>query len=138
MWKLTFELLSYSSFICVLYIISYLNHSLDEYYQVKHLRRFLLNPQSSTLDFSKVRIGRMFYFILIVSLKIKTINEYWRWLEESFVKNIIAENWYNGQPDNETYAFLNDRSNRLMGWATMRQLRIKPGLFSSSYEEKHR
>lgn len=61
------------------------------------------------------------------SLQITTINEYWKWLEESFVDHLIAENWYNGKADNYSQSFLSDQTNRLIGWATMRQLRIKAG-----------
>ncbi|CAF4171018.1 unnamed protein product [Rotaria sp. Silwood2] len=59
--------------------------------------------------------------------QIITINEYWRWLKESFIMNLAVGNWYNGQPINDSKGFLNDKTNRLIGWATMRQLRIKPG-----------
>jgi hypothetical protein len=41
--------------------------------------------------------------------------------------NIVPENWYNGQPDNNSQGYLNDKVNRIIGWATIRQLRIKPG-----------
>ena len=42
--------------------------------------------------------------------------------------NIRAQNWYNGEPPRNLSGFINDKSNRLIGWATMRQLRIKPDL----------
>jgi len=55
-----------------------------------------------------------------------TINQYWNWLEQSFVSNILAQQWYNGEQPYNLSGFINDKSNRLIGWATMRQLRIKP------------
>lgn len=54
-----------------------------------------------------------------------TIDDYWNWLEGSFVDNIRAQQWYNGQPPRNLSGFLNDKSNRLIGWATMRQLRVQ-------------
>jgi polycystin 1L2 len=57
-----------------------------------------------------------------------TIDQYWEWLEQSFVSNIRAQNWYNGQPPLNLSGFIDDKSNRLIGWATMRQLRVKPDL----------
>ncbi|CAF4888098.1 unnamed protein product, partial [Rotaria magnacalcarata] len=57
---------------------------------------------------------------------ISRISEYWNWLESSFVENIRVQEWYNGQPPSNLSGYINDRSNRLIGWATMRQLRIKP------------
>jgi hypothetical protein len=56
-----------------------------------------------------------------------TVNDYWQWLQESFVNRIAVERWYNGQVDNTSAGYLSDRTNRLIGWATMRQLRIKSG-----------
>lgn len=41
--------------------------------------------------------------------------------------NIIVENWYNGKVDNDSQGYLTDRTNRLIGWATIRQLRVKSG-----------
>ncbi|CAF0833395.1 unnamed protein product [Rotaria sp. Silwood1] len=40
--------------------------------------------------------------------------------------NMIVGDWYNGQSINDSKGFLNDKATRLIGWATMRQLRIKP------------
>lgn len=54
------------------------------------------------------------------------IDQYWNWLENNFVENIRAQQWYNGQPPRNLSGFINDRSNRLIGWPIMRQLRIKP------------
>lgn len=53
--KFILELLSYSCFVCVLYVVSYSNRNLDEYYQVRQLRRLFLNPNSFTDNFSKVK-----------------------------------------------------------------------------------
>ena len=54
------------------------------------------------------------------------MNQYWAWLQQSFVPNLRAQSWYNGDPPRQLTGFLNDKSNRLIGWATMRQLRVKP------------
>ncbi|CAF4098382.1 unnamed protein product [Adineta steineri] len=60
--------------------------------------------------------------------KINTIDDYWYWLENSFVSNIRAQQWYNGDISQYLNGFLNDKSNRLIGWATIRQLRVKSEL----------
>jgi hypothetical protein len=41
------------------------------------------------------------------------------------VKNIRAQKWYNGDEPRNLSGFINDTSNRLIGWPTMRQLRVK-------------
>ncbi|CAF1084827.1 unnamed protein product [Adineta steineri] len=110
MWRFFVELLSYLSFVCVICLIAFLNRSPTEYLQKQYLRQLFVNPNSATLNFEQIT----------------TITQYWNWLEESFVNNIVAETWYNGQPDNTSQGYIIDKTNRLVGWATMRQLRIKP------------
>ena len=53
------------------------------------------------------------------------MNEYWTWIEGHFVESIRARKWYNNQPAWNLSGFINDKSNRLIGWPTMRQLRSK-------------
>ncbi len=47
-----------------------------------------------------------------------------------FLINLIDKKWYNGQSINNSQGYLNDKVNRLIGWATMRQLRVKSGQLS--------
>lgn len=68
MWKFTLELLCYVSFVGVLYLISYLNHGTEEFYQVQHLRSFLLNLQNETRNYSKVRINSCCLYELPICL----------------------------------------------------------------------
>ena len=67
MWKFTLELLCYVSFIAVLYLISYLNHGTEEFYQVHHLRNFLLNLQNETRNYSEVSITKCYLCELPIS-----------------------------------------------------------------------
>ena len=53
------------------------------------------------------------------------MDEYWQWLEGSFVGNLRAQSWYNGDNPRYLNGYLTDKSNRLIGWASMRQLRVK-------------
>ena len=53
------------------------------------------------------------------------MDDYWRWLEENFVGNLRAQSWYNGDNPRYLNGYLNDKSNRLIGWTIMRQLRVK-------------
>ena len=46
--------------------------------------------------------------------------------------NIRVQQWYNGDPPRNLSGFLNDRSNRLIGWITMRQKRVQSRRCSSS------
>ena len=111
MWKFALEFLSYASFVGVLYVISYSNHNSDAFRQVKHLSRLLLNSENKTNNFPNI----------------VAIDEYWNWLEETFINEIVVQNWYNGQRANDVQGYLSDQANRLVGWATIRQLRVKSG-----------
>ena len=53
------------------------------------------------------------------------MSDYWQWLEDSFVDHLRAQPWYNDDPPRYLAGYLNDKSNRLVGWATMRQLRVR-------------
>ncbi|CAF4142851.1 unnamed protein product, partial [Adineta steineri] len=109
MWALIREFLIYFIFATLLFLINYSNREQNSFFQVNHLRAYLLNQRQTTVDYTKIN----------------TIDEYWYWLENSFVSNIRAQQWYNGDIPQYLNGFLNDKSNRLIGWATIRQLRVK-------------
>ncbi|CAF2697487.1 unnamed protein product [Rotaria sp. Silwood2] len=46
-------------------------------------------------------------------------------IQMCFVSNLRAQQWYNGENPRNLNGFINDKSNRIIGWSTMRQLRIK-------------
>ena len=58
-------------------------------------------------------------------IRFQPIDEYWNWLEESFAGNIRAQKWYNGNQARNLSGYVNDKTNRLIGWARMRQLRVQ-------------
>ncbi|CAM4949155.1 unnamed protein product [Rotaria socialis] len=110
MWSIIREVFTFFVFLSLLYTITYTNVNNNAFYQVDHLQKFFLNTRQIDNDYTKI----------------STISDYWNWLENSFVENIRAQEWYNGQPPSNLSGYINDKSNRLIGWATMRQLRIKP------------
>ncbi|CAF4158129.1 unnamed protein product, partial [Adineta steineri] len=99
-------------FAILVLLITYLNREENSFFQVSHSRAYFLDQRQTTVDYTKIN----------------TIDQYWYWLENSFVSNIRAQQWYNGDIPQYLNGFLNDKSNRLIGWATMRQLRIKSEL----------
>jgi hypothetical protein len=58
-----------------------------------------------------------------------TINDYWNSLEGSFVSNMHVQEWYNDDSPRNLNGFINDKTNRLIGLPTMRQIRIKSTLY---------
>ncbi|CAF3978323.1 unnamed protein product [Rotaria sp. Silwood2] len=65
-------------------------------------------------------------FFIWILFVISTVGDYWQWLQSSFVSNIRAQQWYNGDPPKNLNGFINDKNNRLIGWVVMRQLRVRP------------
>lgn len=60
-------------------------------------------------------------------LKITTPNEFWDWSRNVLAYSLRAEPWYN---NNQPYGFagyINDFSSRIIGYATIRQIRNKQG-----------
>ncbi|CAF3897839.1 unnamed protein product [Rotaria sordida] len=99
MWSITRETLTYLCFLLFLGVIIYSNRDSNSYLQVKHLRKYFFNSKQMNSDYSKIT----------------TINEYWKWLENSFVSNLHAQQWYNGYVPRDLSEFINDKSNRLIG-----------------------
>jgi hypothetical protein len=92
-----------------MYLVTYSNMNSNAFNQVKHLRKFFFNTNQIDLDYTKIT----------------TVNDYWNWLDNSFLSNIRAQKWYNGDAPRNLSGFIDDKSSRLIGWAMMRQLRIK-------------
>ncbi|CAF1336506.1 unnamed protein product [Adineta steineri] len=79
---------------------------------LNHLQKYFLNTNQIDNDYTKI----------------STIDQYWNWLENSFISNIHAQQWYNGEAPQNLNGFINDKSNRLIGRVLMRQLRVKTSL----------
>ena len=63
----------------------------------------------------------------IILQQIASHQQFWNWLNITFLPGLVAGQWYNGDWLPTAKGFLADRANRIMGYATMRQLRVKPG-----------
>lgn len=54
MWAIIREILSYLTFLALLYFLTYSNLNFNSYYQVQHLRKFFLNTRQINNDYTKV------------------------------------------------------------------------------------
>ncbi|VDN16768.1 unnamed protein product [Dibothriocephalus latus] len=61
--------------------------------------------------------------------QINSISHFWQWVREYLVPGLRAQRWYNGEPPIGLRGFLADRVSRIMGFATMRQLRTREGKY---------
>jgi hypothetical protein len=54
MWSIIREIFIYLCFLCFLNVITYSNMNSNGFYQVNHLRKFILNKRQSDQDYTKV------------------------------------------------------------------------------------
>lgn len=65
----------------------------------------------------------MFVFVV----QVYAFHQYFDWLEKVAIPSLRAASWYNGDPAIGQRGFVGDRAGRIMGYATLRQLRVDPG-----------
>ena len=65
--------------------------------------------------------------IYISFAQVVTYDHFYAWLEDILLPNLRADVWYNGDQPIGQRGFVGDRNGRIMGYAIMRQLRIKKG-----------
>ncbi len=104
MWSIIRETLTYFSLLIFLCVIVYSNRDENAFLQVQHLRNYFSNEKYS---------------------QIARIDEYWTGLEKDFINDLRAKKWYNQEEPRHLNGFINDKTNRLIGWTIMRQLRVK-------------
>ncbi|CAF1100830.1 unnamed protein product [Adineta steineri] len=109
MWKYIGKIFINLTFVTVLYLVSYTNLDTNAAFQLQHLSQFFFNRHNLTRNFQEII----------------SFDDYWKWLHTCFTPNIRAESWYNDDPVENMTDFLNDKTTRIIGWATMRQLRLK-------------
>jgi hypothetical protein len=54
MWEILRELLAYSTFLWILYVVSYSNRDPNSFYLMNHLKTDFLNLNNATTDFTQV------------------------------------------------------------------------------------
>lgn len=100
------EIISYGLFILNIYFISYGNRD-PMSWTLKNLMEesFITNPGFH---------------------EIVTSNDLWNWIHNTAVPGLRAQSFYNGMPAYGLRGFMGDKTNRIMGYGVLRQVRIKP------------
>lgn len=58
---------------------------------------------------------------------VKDVNQWWGWMEMTLIPNVRVQPWYNGQSPYGLRGYLDDRVNRIIGYAIVRQTREAMG-----------
>ena len=56
-------------------------------------------------------------------MKVRDVNDWWGWFNDTVMTNVRVQNWYNGKPPYGLRGYLDDRSNRIIGYGIIRQTR---------------
>ena len=60
-------------------------------------------------------------------MQVRDVNHWYYWLNNTVKPNVRVQNWYNGKPPYGLRGYLDDRTNRIIGYAIVRQIRESPG-----------
>jgi polycystin 1L2 len=63
------------------------------------------------------------------NLKIGKVNDFYDWVREVLAEGVRAGKWYNSHSLIGLAGYINDKNSRMIGYATLRQLRMKNGNF---------
>ena len=59
--------------------------------------------------------------------KVRDVNEWYYWLDNTLIPNVRVQPWYNGKQPYGLRGYLDDRVNRILGYAIVRQVREEQG-----------
>ena len=54
--------------------------------------------------------------------KVRDSNDWWTWFDKTLLPNVRVQLWYNQAPPYRLRGYLDDRVNRLIGYAIVRQV----------------
>ncbi|XP_014667045.1 PREDICTED: polycystic kidney disease protein 1-like 2 isoform X2 [Priapulus caudatus] len=110
MFEILRDLGIYIFFLWIVWVVSYSQRDPNSYEQQASFQAHFLAPGDWYLDFEGLyRLERV-----------------WNWTQNVLPGALVTTNWYNGSPPVDERGFLGDRTNRRLGPAWMRQVRVIP------------
>ncbi|OWF53241.1 Location of vulva defective 1 [Mizuhopecten yessoensis] len=109
MWAVIREIIFYSFFVWILMVISYQNRSTNSYLYKFSMEQVFIITNDTNHKFEKIT----------------NVQNFWTWAKTGLATGIRANKWYNDDHPLFLRGYINDKVSRLMGYATMRQLRSK-------------
>ncbi|RWS31890.1 polycystic kidney disease protein 1-like protein 2-like protein [Leptotrombidium deliense] len=103
------EIWSYLVFLWILIVLSYGNRDPNAFFMKDTLHSAFIEGSNSEVSYSSVR----------------TTDDLWQWINATLIPELRIGRWYNGYQAYGLRGFLNDKVNRMMGYAVLRQVRIK-------------
>lgn len=102
------EIVGYAFFILIIYFISYGNrHPMSYNLKSQIEQAFIIDPGFNNII---------------------TSNDWWEWVQKVAVPALRAQSYYNGVPAYELRGYIGDKTNRIMGYGVIRQVRVIPNI----------
>ena len=125
-WLILRELFFHLLFLGVLYAIAFSNRDVENAHRmVNYLRHEFLKVDYHP-QYEPVLRGKKHSYVFE---NIKSIEDYWNWLENIFIIRYEKTRWIDSST-NKTRLLENSRALRTLGWPILRQLRVKNGRYS--------
>ena len=61
----------------------------------------------------------------VMFTKVRDSNDWWTWFDKTLLPNVRVQLWYNQAPPYRLRGYLDDRVNRLIGYAIVRQVSVE-------------
>lgn len=103
------EIFSYLFFLWILTVLSYGNRDPNAHLMKETLKGAFIDGANTGEAFTDV----------------KTTDDFWSYLENTLIPEVYVGKWYNGKQPFGLRGFVNDRTNRLIGFPSLRQIRIR-------------
>ncbi|XP_076049258.1 polycystin-1-like protein 2 [Oratosquilla oratoria] len=110
------DLAFYFVFLGILWVVSSINP--NAIYMVQNFRNAFIKEGDPIWDYKN---------------KVTNSDLYWRWLKTVMLDELRTRRWYNGEPPYGLRGFLDDKVNRIMGYAILRQIRLDKNKCSVPY-----
>jgi len=126
-WFILRELFFLLLFLGILYAISFANRDVENAHRmVNYLRKqFLKIDYHYQYEYSLPEDKTSYVFE-----NIQSIEDYWKWLEDVFAYRYNETVWQDNNIKSKSILQRNTRTNKIIGYPTLRQLRVKNGKYS--------
>ncbi|KAK7471881.1 hypothetical protein BaRGS_00035465 [Batillaria attramentaria] len=107
MWAAVREVVIYAIYISLLLLISYRTCTANTFLYKDTMERVFIKSTDTAISFDQIR----------------NVEDFWAWAKSGLVNGLRAGPYYNNFPPFMLRGFVNDKVSKIVGYATMRQLR---------------
>ncbi|XP_072050858.1 polycystin-2-like protein 2 [Amphiura filiformis] len=107
------EILVYFIFLFIVLLIAYSSQNTQAFY--------IKTTHTNLLVYDEVKVKGVHRAFIDA----KTVDKYWTWLEDMLLPQLHGGVWYNGDIDDQLLPYTADKVSYMLGYAIIRQLRVK-------------